>query len=366
MAKRKKTYQRLPGRGRSSVGLISVSRHSLWLGPDHLLSVRNQGYSEDYKRFYYADIQAIIAHRSAAWVFSLWFVGIVMATAWLLTLAGWLLDWEPVGVIVMGGAGAVLTIAWLGNFLLGPLCITHIQTAVQSERLFALNRMRTVQKALRRLRPYVDAAQQPIDPDEQQARYAAAEARAAEDTSPASMPVPAAAHPRRIHGATPLRRYAGHAHDLLFAVLLADVIHSCARFFAGGIPLMVAGLAVGIALIATLIIALIRQHGTDLSAPLKTITWTTLGYVAVCYVFGMIHSTIYGFSNPEAAGNALEYSLAMANQPVQESMIQLGMLIFSIVGSGCLAVAGFLSLARYRAQRREPPSLNRTEPAPSP
>jgi len=46
-------YRRLPG---NAAALASY--HRLWLGPDHLLAVRSVGFSEEYKRFYFSDIQA--------------------------------------------------------------------------------------------------------------------------------------------------------------------------------------------------------------------------------------------------------------------------------------------------------------------
>ena len=59
-------YQRLTySRGRSAFAVAVQSRASLWLGPDHLLCVDTNGYSETYKRFYFRDIQAITIRESA-------------------------------------------------------------------------------------------------------------------------------------------------------------------------------------------------------------------------------------------------------------------------------------------------------------
>ena len=48
------TYRRMPG----SAGLIMRKR--LWLGPDHILMVRSHVLSEEYRRFYFADIEALV------------------------------------------------------------------------------------------------------------------------------------------------------------------------------------------------------------------------------------------------------------------------------------------------------------------
>ena len=47
-------YARLPGRSGFFVS------HSVWLSADHVLSVRRNPFSESYRRYYFADIQAIV------------------------------------------------------------------------------------------------------------------------------------------------------------------------------------------------------------------------------------------------------------------------------------------------------------------
>jgi len=67
MARTEKEYRKLPGRGFRKRSLLEVSRMlcTLWLGKDHLLLVDSLGgYSEDYKRFYYRDIQALIIRKT--------------------------------------------------------------------------------------------------------------------------------------------------------------------------------------------------------------------------------------------------------------------------------------------------------------
>src|SRR5580658_7114351 len=51
-------YRKLPGKRR---GFLNVS--SVWAGPDHLLLVRGSRFREEYKRFYYRDVQAIAVAR---------------------------------------------------------------------------------------------------------------------------------------------------------------------------------------------------------------------------------------------------------------------------------------------------------------
>ncbi len=48
-------------------GLVAASAgySSLWLGKDHLLCIEVSGVAEEYKRFYYHDIQAIVVRQNS-------------------------------------------------------------------------------------------------------------------------------------------------------------------------------------------------------------------------------------------------------------------------------------------------------------
>src|SRR4030088_1939833 len=52
-------YRKLPGR---RFGILFTS--TLWIGPDHLLSVRKGRFAEEYRRFYFSDIQAIVLQKA--------------------------------------------------------------------------------------------------------------------------------------------------------------------------------------------------------------------------------------------------------------------------------------------------------------
>ena len=68
MPRAPKEYQRLPGRGTLLDGdkwyATSRAMCTVWLGRDHLLLVSRAGYTENYKRFYFRDIQAIIIRKT--------------------------------------------------------------------------------------------------------------------------------------------------------------------------------------------------------------------------------------------------------------------------------------------------------------
>lgn len=186
-----KEYQRLTRARRRRVAFVAFSyiRTSLWLGKDHLLCIDSNGYSETYKRFYVQDIQAVSARltqRRQVWN---WVLGVPTA----LCLAGWAYDllisrsFDLVGVIT----GITLTLLFglplLINNLLGPTCACQLRTAVQTEDLPPLCRVRKTRKILERLRPLIAQAQGQLTPEEIPVRVQAwAAATAAASAAPAS------------------------------------------------------------------------------------------------------------------------------------------------------------------------------------
>ena len=66
MASEEIKYKRLPGTKR---GIFHGA--SLWMGDDHLLAVSGWRFTEDYKRYYYRDIQALVVTRDRRLVVTL-------------------------------------------------------------------------------------------------------------------------------------------------------------------------------------------------------------------------------------------------------------------------------------------------------
>jgi len=172
-----KEYQRLTrARSRSAFGVAFMSRSSLWLGRDHLLCVDSNGYTETYKRFYFRDIQAVIlmaTKRRAIWN---WVLGAPTAI-FLMLLLGTLSsssDSRMAGIIAYTICGSVFAVPLLVNNIFGPSCICHLRTAVQTEELPSLDRLRRARQVLNRIRPFMVAAQGELSPGEIPARMRAA------------------------------------------------------------------------------------------------------------------------------------------------------------------------------------------------
>ncbi|MBM4142602.1 MAG: hypothetical protein FJ225_03270 [Lentisphaerae bacterium] len=350
MRRKERTYRRLGRQTRAAVGLVYAARHSLWLGPDHLLLVVNRSFSESYKRFYFADIQALTLTRTALGMIESLALAFLAAVMLALTLAALAFAWHPAAAVACGAAAALSGLALLVNFIRGPTCACAIRTAVQTERLYPLRRLKSARRAAALLRARIEAAQGALA-DAEAARH-----EAELSAAPAAGGVPPAAPPARAARARALPApeiapYRGHAHEWLFAVLIADVCHSCLRFFSGGAALLLLGMAIGMAMIAATVTALARQHRTDLPAATRALTWGALGYLVFTYVYGMIHSTVFSIANPETAGDAWAQLRAMAATSPLDSPGQAVVFIAALIISAVIGFGGLLSL---RGHRRRP------------
>jgi hypothetical protein len=151
------------------------SRQSLWLGDDHLLSIDSASYTEDYKRFYFRDIQAFLiwpTARRAIWN------GILAA---LLIMHLLVFAWIGASVTILIITAVVLTIPLVINNFLGSACKVYLRTAVQIEELPSLGRIRRAHRVLDRIRPFITAVQGTLSREE-------AAQRLKEETEPQAAP----------------------------------------------------------------------------------------------------------------------------------------------------------------------------------
>lgn len=147
---------------------------SLWRGKDHLLYVRGSGFliplTEEYKRYRFADIQAIsIAKKSRIGAAVLYAIGL-LACAGPLALIFALLDASEFG---MGSAISISIFALgillfgsllLRHFILGPTCVCDLQTSLSRDRIRPLNRFHAARQCLDAIAVEIDAAQQSLTP----------------------------------------------------------------------------------------------------------------------------------------------------------------------------------------------------------
>ncbi len=148
---KEKEYKKLPGSGTKRRAFFDVSRirTRLWLGKDHLLYQFSTGYTEDYKRFYYSDIQAITIRKTKR--FMVW--NIILLTFLLGSLVAahnyQFLAYPSYTV-------AFFSFLFLGiNLFMGQTCICQLYTQVSTEELYSLKRIRTAQKVIKTMTPLI-------------------------------------------------------------------------------------------------------------------------------------------------------------------------------------------------------------------
>lgn len=142
-------YQKIAGHGLTWGGTSRV-----WLGTDHVLLVLKRGYVEVYRRFFFNDIQVLIAqptHTGKTWnvVFG-FFAALFFVPA---------LFQSDVARMVLLCLAAPFVLALLFNLFRGPTCAFYVRTAVQTERLPALSRVRDADRFIARIEPLIRAAQ---------------------------------------------------------------------------------------------------------------------------------------------------------------------------------------------------------------
>lgn len=133
-----------------------LRRNRLYLAADHLLLVRFDGFTEEYRRFHLRDIQGFVVRRTTrrAWV------NLILGGLALLLLLPVPFPDTPFGAqVTFGVLAAIPLVGVLINSSAGPTCRTSIRTAVQTLDVPALSRERDYDRVLARITPLVLAAQ---------------------------------------------------------------------------------------------------------------------------------------------------------------------------------------------------------------
>jgi hypothetical protein len=160
-------YKKLPGTRR---GLIRKA--ALWEGVDHLLSITGTRFSEQYRRFYYRDIQALVIRKCprsgsvGIWLFTVLFcvlfafLGSIFSrlngAAQSLHFTLWAIS-----------AACFLYLVYRLIVSLRYSCRCYVQTAVAWEELPSLYRIGSTQKALIHIRSRITETQGALAEDPQ-------------------------------------------------------------------------------------------------------------------------------------------------------------------------------------------------------
>jgi hypothetical protein len=248
--------RRLPGRLRGFLGGAS-----LWAAADYILSVTSYRFREDYRRFYFRDIQAIVVTRSPRYLFSIRSAVIAMVLVF-----GCFLPQTRIASALLLLACAVAW--WILSWRMS--CVCRVHTAVSSEVLRSIYRVPTARKFLAEVEPLIRAAQSGL-PD------------APPGEAPVAAPAPIFAAPP----AEPRRRLQRRtaATLLLLFLVLADAAATAADLALGGSRLDWLMTLLLLAQVGAVVWMIVQHRAASLARPV--LLWG-LGFLI--YVGGMMYA----------------------------------------------------------------------------
>ncbi len=332
------TYRRLPGRGPRREGFISVSlsRCSLYLGGDHILVVDNNGFSQDYKRFYFSDIQAIITRKTRRGIN--WSIASALMIACALTGALFL-EGELIRTLSWMLAGIFLVLVLI-NLARGPTCLCHIMTAVQEDQLPSLNRLRVARKVIGILKAAVENSQGRLSPEEVEANQSEVALR----------PASSVQNLRRSRGRKDhIRHEDGTMHMMAFALMLADGVLTGIDLLHHAPTLIALSSLITAAYCICIVIALVKQHDSNIPSTLRRITWTSLGFVCFSYFLSyvLMVSSLAAIKPQQFATQWDMYRGMLELSPQDSTLV---MIIYAFAAT-CSLILGSLGLARVKKHR---------------
>jgi hypothetical protein len=132
----------------------------LWKASDHLLLVKELGWTDEYKRFYFRDIQAFTLVRNQQ--YSFWVVmNIIIIIVSLLRASG---NEFALSGSTMSALGFFVIL--LVHVLQGPTCSCWVQTGINHEKLPMFRRVRYARKMIAKLQEDIEEAQGVFSVDE--------------------------------------------------------------------------------------------------------------------------------------------------------------------------------------------------------
>lgn len=348
MARNQKIYHRLPGKKKSFL----IGYYTLWQAADHLLMVYSRFGIEDYKRFYFADIQSIITHKTITGkiqnlVISLFLVGFGIMTVTL----------DSAGAIVGGIMAACFAIFLIVNCVRGPTCATYLQTAVQTEKLHSLYRLKSARKVMDRLKPLLENVQGRLTSESLRQDILNGQKTHPDLIAP-SPPKQSAKH---------LRSESGIAHLSLFSLMLFDgllvILNANIQMTAITLASTFASMGIGVCVV----VALVKQRDSNIPKVLRKLTWTALGFVCVSFLMGYIFTFFLAFNNPDIMGNQWKLIERIAAMSFFDNPFVASLNIMAVCGALGLGIPGLIWVDRHRKALKESaakPRVSLSTPSP--
>ncbi|HLJ48490.1 MAG TPA: hypothetical protein VKU01_20890 [Bryobacteraceae bacterium] len=295
-------YRKLTG------GAGFVVRHKLWLGSDHLLAVRTALFWEEYRRFYFRDIQALVLTEveNSGVYYGYLIAGIAAVLALGLAFNG-----HPVWAVL---AGLIALPVFAITYAL-PDCRVFVKTQVSWEHLRSLKRLQKAREAVADLRREIEMVQ---------GTYNASEVAG---------PVVASTRPPAM-----LRHCDPRLHLALFIAMIASsaIVPIRLRWTSDLVDVVSATVVVSVIILG--LAAAIRQHGSDIA---KAVRWVVL--IAVVLWGGEL-LTAYGVTVAAGARAII--------RPTRVEPWRTWFQRIEITGSGADVLLGAAGLALLAQSRR--------------
>jgi hypothetical protein len=324
-------YERL---ARSSRGL--GKRYSLWLGDDHLLVVDSTGYSEEYTRYYFKDIQAITSCRTISGKVWNGILGAILAIFASCAVFIYSSDGDPSVLSLLAVFSTPFLVILLWNIFHGPTCRCLLRTPVGIGELPALNRVRSFKRTLGKLRPLITQLQGVISQ-----REITELVQAAKNTPPVLRNAPPTSA-TRINDSS----YRGGLHLAAFLFLLSDGGISYLQMLHNSKTFVSLATLFSMLFLALAVMALIKQKDYYVTGFVKSMMWCGIGTMIVGSFFSYAFMV---FLNMETlkSGTAMQHELFSLYAGIQASehpsfgIFLLGYAIIAAV----ISIAGLIAIS---------------------
>jgi len=288
-------YRKLPGHRR---GLFHSA--SLWLGADHLLSVKGARVREEYKRFHFRDIQAIVIADAPRFHVSTRSMGI--GAVWLAAYIA-VVNRTSLAHAIFWPIFAGLVISWL--YISGACsCRCRIFTAVSRDDLPSIYRTWTARRFLEQLEPHILAAQGGMP--ENWAQAVGERVLGPEEFAIATRPITQAVGgeaavvggPAAVEAPRPPGRDRTLVSDVFVASLFADAIVIALTLQTGGLGIQWAIYGLALAKMVTAIAVLVQCYRRVLAPAMQRLAIASLLVLGCLYYLRPLFISAQAQANP--------------------------------------------------------------------
>jgi hypothetical protein len=140
----------------------------------------------------------------------------------------------------------------------------------------------------------------------------------------------------------------GRVHLMLFALLSFNGLIVAVGFVLSHVGLTFLGGAVMLMMGICVVVALVKQHESNLQHPVRTMTWAALAYVCFSFISSYIISMGLAFKNPEMVQNQWEMIKLVSNTTPWDSTLMMTLNIIALSAAVAIGIPGLYLLRHFR------------------